>query len=468
MSKRGRRRRAVVREEFEGVELGDPRRSRRAQSIAERLAAQPSVSLPAAMADRAMLEALYRHLSNTGVSFESLLEPHILKCIGRMEDVGDVFVVHDTTDCKFGGEARRSGLGTVNEKDQGFLAHVSMAVAADGTRLPLGILAVERVVRRAKKGTRRVASKKTRRDPTRESLRWNRGVQAAAARVTEPGRLVHVADREADIYGLLAEMVAGDHRFIVRAAQDRRVVLDDDTVVRLFDAAQESKTTFTVEVPLSRGGKHHWPSKHPLRAGRLATLSFAALSVRIRRPSKVKAGLPRTVAVNAVHVYELGPPAGQPPVEWLLLTTEPIATADDVRHVVDGYRTRWTIEEYFKAVKTGCAYESRQLESFHALSNLFAYTLVIAYALLLMRTLTRVGRDWPATTVLSDTEIEVLHRIDRAKLAREATLRQALLAIAALGGHIANNGDPGWLVLSRGWQRLRDYEAGYRLARGEK
>lgn len=468
MTKRGRRRQSIVREEFEGVELGDSRRNRRAQSIAERIAAQPSMSLPAAMADRAMLEALYRHLSNEGVSFETLLEPHVLKCARRVDEAGDVYAVHDTTDCSFRGESRRTGLGTINEKDQGFLAHVTMAVAADSSRIPLGVLAVERTVRREQKGSRRAGSRQTRRDPTRESLRWGRGVRVASERVADPRRLIHVADREADIYGLLAELAGDGHRFIIRAAQDRKIVLDDESIAGLFDVAQETRAAFTVEVPLSRRGKHHWPSKHPLRGGRLAKLSFAALAARIRRPGKIKAGLPTTVEVNAVHVFELGPPPGQPPVEWLLLTSEPIATQDDIRRVVEGYRTRWTIEEYFKAVKTGCAYESRQLESYHALSNLFAYTLVIAYALLLMRSLARVGKDWPAAAVLSDTEIEVLQRLERPKLAHDATLRDALLAIAALGGHIKNNGDPGWLVLSRGWQRLRDYEAGFKLARGEK
>jgi hypothetical protein len=200
----------------------------------------------------------------------------------------------------------------------------------------------------------------------------------------------------------------------------------------------------------------------------VATLSFAALAVTIRRPAKFATGLAKTIAVNAVHVFELGPPPGQPPVEWLLLTTEPIATSEDVQRVVEGYRTRWTIEEYFKAVKTGCAYESRQLESFHALSNLLAYTFVVAYALLLMRALARTGRSWPAATLLSDTEIEILHKLDKRAVGASPSLRDALLAIAALGGHIKNNGDPGWLVLSRGWQRLRDYDAGYRLARAEK
>jgi len=151
-------------------------------------------------------------------------------------------------------------------------------------------------------------------------------------------------------------------------------------------------------------------------------------------------------------------------VEWLLLTSEPISTREEVAKVIEGYRTRWTIEEYLKAVKTGCASESRRLESFHALENLLAYTLVDAYPLLLMRALARAGKSWPASAVLSDTELEVLRHFAKPKRAADASLREALLAIGALGGHIKNNGDPGWLVLRRGWQRLRDDEAGFMAA----
>ena len=457
----------MVSEEFEGVELGDPRRNKRAKTIADRLAAQPPASLPAAMVDRAMLEALYRHLSNESVSFEALLEAHVQRSTSRVKAATVAYAVHDTTECSFSGESRRAGLGTINAKDQGFLAHVTLAVAADGSRLPLGLLGVERIVRKEHKKTRQRSSRETRTDPKRESLRWSRGVEHAETLVGEAGRLIHVTDREGDIYRLLAEMVTGGHRFIVRASQDRPVEIGED-VAHLFDLAQETAATFVTEVPLARRGKHHWPSKHPLRTGRLATLSFAALPLRIRRPAMHASELPKVLEMNAVHVFELGPPPGQPPVEWLLLTSEPITTRAEVELVVEGYRTRWTIEEYFKAVKTGCAYESRQLESYHALSNLLAYTFVVAYALLLMRALARTGRSWPATEILSDTEIEVLRKLDKRAVSIDPSVREALLAIAALGGHIKNNGDPGWLVLSRGWQRLRDYEAGYRLARGEK
>ncbi len=45
------------------------------------------------------------------------------------------------------------------------------------------------------------------------------------------------------------------------------------------------------------------------------------------------------------------------------------------------------------------------------------------------------------------------------RLARHPTAHEALLAVAALGGHIKSNGPPGWLVLHRGFQDLLRYAA---------
>jgi len=39
-----------------------------------------------------------------------------------------------------------------------------------------------------------------------------------------------------------------------------------------------------------------------------------------------------------------------------------------------------------------------------------------------------------------------------------------MLAVAAEGGHIKNNGDPGWLVLGRGYEKLLDMELGFVIA----
>jgi len=57
------------------------------------------------------------------------------------------------------------------------------------------------------------------------------------------------------------------------------------------------------------------------------------------------------LSVNVVYVREVAPPADQQPVEWILATTEPVDTANQLLAVVDSYRARWLIEQYFKAVE---------------------------------------------------------------------------------------------------------------------
>jgi len=94
----------------------------------------------------------------------------------------------------------------------------------------------------------------------------------------------------------------------------------------------------------------------------------------VQRPHEWPRTLPPSLCVNVVYVWEVNAPPGEDPVEWRLITSEPIDTLAQVLRVVDIYRTRWLIEEFFKALKTGCAYEKRQLESLQ--------TLLVALALL--------------------------------------------------------------------------------------
>jgi hypothetical protein len=452
MVKRTKRR--VVQEEFAGVELGDPRREARAAAIADRLAAAPEATLPEAMGDRAMLEALYRHLSAEDVTFEGLLAQHVSRSAARCATAPSLYAIHDTTVCTFAGETQRTGLGRVNGQKQGFYAHVTLGVSADGKRIPLGLLGCELFTR---DGDRPIGEG--------ESKRWRRGIDGAGERVGDARKLIHVADREGDMYWLLASMVGAGQRFIVRASQDRLVDVRGEKLKPLFAAAQETRQTYELDVPVTarrkagRTGAER--ESFPARDARVARLSFAAVSLTLHRPKRGASKLPRHLDVNVVHVFELGTPLGEKPVEWLLLTSEPVDSSAAIAKVVEGYRTRWTIEEYFKTVKTGCAFESRQLESFKSLTNLLAYGLVIAYALLLMRVLARTNTDVSADTLLSDAQLLCLRLMTKRKVAGLKTARQVLDAIAALGVHLRSNGDPGWRVLSRGWKRLLDFEAAY-------
>ena len=77
----------------------------------------------------------------------------------------------------------------------------------------------------------------------------------------------------------------------------------------------------------------------------------------------------------------------------------------------------------------------------------------LAYGLLRLRTCAATQPDLPAREVLSPAEVKVLTTM--AKLPKKATIADALAAVARMGGHMPNNGAAGWLVLTRGYRKLR-------------
>jgi Transposase DDE domain len=191
-------------------------------------------------------------------------------------------------------------------------------------------------------------------------------------------------------------------------------------------------------------------------------LSFAATSVELPRTSDSRAVSSASSPLNVIHVFEPKPPPGQPAVEWFLLTNLPVDTPEEIAFAVDCYRGRWTIEEFFKALKTGCQYERRQLESATSLLNALAILAPVAWRLLLLRHLARGDDKSQAISALTPKQLEVLRAVSRRPLPRRPSAKEAMLAVASLGGHLKSNGDPGWLVLGRGLHDLLLLELGWR------
>jgi hypothetical protein len=455
-----------IRGEVDTADFGDKRLSKRLVRLAELLAKAPEQSFPKAATTDAALEATYRFFGNEAVTPAAILKPHVAATVSRCTQAAAVLVAHDSTEFRF--ETERDGLGRIaGDATHGFIGHFALAVSP-GDRAPLGILGMEPVFR--ERGTRTPGHRERRLMEDKESRRWLDLVQRVDAELGGAAAAVHVMDREADAYELLAALSSGDHRFIVRLQFDRAV---DDTVGRgkISDVLRGKKTVLSREVALSaRSPKRRDPpsraKKHPSRRARSATLSVTASSVTIRRPSHLGARVPATLRLNVVRVHEKNAGRGIEPVEWRLVTSEPIETVDDVAAIVDGYRARWLIEEYFRALKQGCAYEKRQLESKHALLNALAVFTPIAWQLLALRQLSRDKAEVPADHVLSPLKITMLQRHPDVKLRAQPTLRDAMLAIAKLGGHIKNNGEPGWQVLGRGFEDLLLLERGAALTLG--
>jgi hypothetical protein len=273
-------------------------------------------------------------------------------------------------------------------------------------------------------------------------------------------------DREADSYEIFAGMISSGYRFVIRLAQNR--LLDDGTS-KLFDELNQVAGIAEREVFLGHRKRHGSAAHrkiHPPRDARPAKLAFAAKSVCVRRPGYIAGSMPKQLQLNVVRVFEVDTPTGFEPVEWRLVTSEPIDTVDQVLAIVDFYRKRWVIEELFKALKTGCAVEKRQLESLDGILRMLALFIPIAWNLLRLRVLAREAPKKPAAAVLTANQITILRQVPRSSVRLGAcpSVRDALLAIAALGGHLARNGDPGWITLHRGFEELQALERGWNIA----
>ena len=100
---------------------------------------------------------------------------------------------------------------------------------------------------------------------------------------------------------------------------------------------------------------------------------------------------------------------------------------DQITSVIDIYRKRWLIEEYFKAIKIGCGFEKRQLESKKALLNAMAFFSPIAWQMLRLREMQRSYPQELASRVLNSNQIEVLRTFGD-KLYFSQPLRERLRA----------------------------------------
>lgn len=438
---------ALAKREFAAAELGDARRDARLHRIVAAVAVAPDVSLPKAMRNEAALEATYRFLGNDAVSPAAILQPHVQCTVARVHSARRPVVAFDTTELRFGGAREELGYLTRAEgHSRGVFAHVGLAIDL-ANREPLGVMHLETFVRRQRKNRKNAHGALD-----SEALRWNRGVAEVHHQIPEA---ICVMDREADIFTLVAEMSDRAQSFVIRASHLHRLTeqgplweqLDSTELVTTRQIALPERTVRT---------RKSQSKKYPPRSAHTATLELRSRRVKLLPPKTWKTARQNatSIQVQLVHVIERDPPDGDSPVEWVLFTNLPAAEAKHVDLVVDAYHARWLIEELFKALKSGCGFEKRQLESVHTVTNALAVFLPIAWLLLRLRHLSRTDPERCAVGVISPLMLTCLRALYekhvQRKLRSRPTCREITWAIAALGGHIRNNGEPGFMVLGRG------------------
>jgi hypothetical protein len=155
------------------------------------------------------------------------------------------------------------------------------------------------------------------------------------------------------------------------------------------------------------------------------------------------------------------------PIDWVLLTSLPVRDLEGALEVIGSYEKRWLIEEWHKALKTGCQVEGRQLHTSSRLEALTGVLSVVAVRLLQMK---EVGRREPhrrAGELVPARYVELVHRARRGRgRPGDWTIRDFLRGLAGLGGFLGRtrDGEPGWITIWRGWDALHWMLQGAQLA----
>jgi hypothetical protein len=331
--------------EFEQLDLGDARLNKRARLLMERMAADPTASVPQACHGWGETIAAYRFFDNEKVQWHAILEPHWQQTQKRMQTHQVVLCLQDTTELDFNGQDAL-GLGPLTyEAQRGMFVHPTYAVTPQ--REPLGILDVWMWAREKKDDSGR-------RGGPKESLRWIEGYERIAEMAPDMSstRLLYVADREADLMALMerADALGNPADWLVRAAHNRSLPEGD----KLWEYATHDEAVGEIAFPMA------------------ARQGVKARTVRQRlwlRRVQLPASKGKSVAATCLVAREFDAPAGVKPIEWRLLTNRTATTLDEATELIEWYRARWEIEILFNVLKNGCQVEELQLGTIERLER---------------------------------------------------------------------------------------------------
>lgn len=444
--------------ELDTVDFGDKRLDKRARFVLETIWADPEASINAACQGWTETIGAYRLFGNDNVDTDKILIAHREATRNRIAEHDVVLVVQDTTELDYTGHPP-TGSGPLSyEKQRGFLDHDQLAFTPEG--LCLGVLDVNIWARSDEHFGK---SEEREDDPieTKESFRWLEGYRLAcdlAGQVPDT-QIVSVADRECDIYEVFVEAQkradnAAD--YVIRLSRNRCLPERDPeagpcSYRKLFQEMNEAPVITKLELELQRT---------PKRLARTATVEIRAKRVRLKPPPRKHTKLPE-VEVNVVLVREINPPSEDEAIEWVLVTSLPIETAEEVLRVVKYYTGRWPIEIFFRVFKTGCQVERIQLETSERLLPCLMLYKIVAWRVLYLTMLGRECPNLPCDVMFTPDEWMPVWKITSDEPIPEAapSLSEFLLLLAELGGHNGrlHDGPPGPKSIWIGIRRMTDF-----------
>jgi hypothetical protein len=436
--------------------FGDKRLDKRMDKIITGLSEKPHASISQVFDNQYQAKACYRFWDNDKVEPESILLPYVEQTIESARNHDIILLPQDTTSLDFTNLKSTSGLGYLDSKYQrGIKVHTAMAVSSDG--LPIGLVWQRQWERSISElGKKKLRHQKATQD--KESQRWIDCLHDTNKLFSSDKTLVHITDREGDIYDFLSAPRTENQHLLLRFAQDRRVEGDQG---RIKSALEAVPVAGIFRTQIGRRG-----SEYPKEI----ELSVKYQEVIIKSPAGASnAKEYPTIRMTAIHVQEVGAEA-ETEIQWYLLTTLPVTNIDDAKTYVKYYTFRWLIERFHYTLKSGCQIEELQLETSERIENAAATFSVVAWQILYITYLARLAPELDARVVFTEEEISAL-KLKNAVKASSApvTIYTAMIWVASLGGFLGRKRDgmPGVKTIWRGLYALDFLVMGYIMARKE-
>lgn len=453
-------------EDCEALDLGDKRLNHRAKTLLSTLSANPKKSISGACNGWAETMAAYRFLDNESVTPAKILSPHKKATLQRIQQEKILLMIQDTTEIKYEKRDPIEGLGKMSYPlEQGLHFHPTLVVTP--AKVCLGVMDAmtwtrEELGKKAKRFKKQINEK--------ESMRWlnSYNVSNEIAKVLPDSLVVNVADREGDIYDLFSQRDESDENaahWLVRSSQDRRL-LDPETKEPLVEKLRERASKATVLGHF----EFHMPETNK-RTGRIVKQEVRGRRICIRAPHNKGAGA-KMIEATIILYREKKPPKGEKPVEWFLLTSLPLESAERGFEIVEWYLCRWQIEIFFKILKTGCEVEELQLQTHDRIVNCLALYTIIAWRILYITMLGRDNPDLSCDMVFSKDEWNAVYAVVQKKHPPKEppSLYAMIRMIAGLGGFLGRkrDGEPGPQCMWIGMQRMQDFALAWPIFRDLK
>jgi len=413
----------------------------------EDMSAEPEKSIFLASGSRSQAQAVYRMLANEKCAKEEILSSHRDALVVRSQAENILLAVQDTMSVNYAGHEKTEGMGYNCDKTLGVNTHSCLSFTTEG--IPLGILAQSQSTRTEKDG-RSHSEKQKRPIEEKESYRWLETMEEAAKNAPENVKLIHICDREGDIYELYALAERTGETFIIRAAHDRLSTDNKKIVEELYDTPVSGRVKVTI------------PANHAAKTKeREAAMKVRYEEFEVKKPALLKGNesLAPSLKLTLISLLEENAPLGEFPIEWLLMTNFPVNCAEDAIQISKYYKHRWKIERFHFVLKSGCKIEKIQQRSVDGIELVILMYSIIAVHIMALTYIARNAPETPVDLIFSKIEWQTLFRAanyTRSSPENPYSIADAVRYVAKLGGFVGapSDGPPGLKVIWLGLNKL--------------